>query len=166
MLLNQSFKAAEMPQSTNDFSPLPAGWYQTTIAGAEVKTTKAGTGQYIAVRYDILGPTHQGRVVFGNLNIANPSEKAESIGRQQLGELMRAIGLNEVVDTDQLIGGNCEIKLKVRKSEEYGDSNDVQSWKAVAGGQMPKGQPMQAAQPIQAQQPPAITPGMTPPWQK
>lgn len=167
MLLNQSFNAAELPQSDNNFEPLPAGWYQAAINGAELKTTKAGTGQYIAVRYDVLGPTHQGRVVFGNLNISNPNPKAEAIGHQQLGDLMRAIGVAQVTDTDQLIGGNCEIKLKVRKSEEYGDSNDVQAWKAIAGGHMPQAQPMQAQQPMQpqqAQQPQAVAPGATPPW--
>ncbi|MFP5471986.1 MAG: DUF669 domain-containing protein, partial [Bacteroidia bacterium] len=75
---------------------LPAGWYTATIADAELKTTKDGSGQYINVRYDITGPTHQGRVVFGKLNIKNASAKAEEIGRQKLGELMRAIGLAKV----------------------------------------------------------------------
>lgn len=129
---------SDLPQGNNgDFQPLPDGWYSATIAGAELKQTKAGTGSYIAVRYDITGPTHQGRVVFGNLNISNPNPKAEEIGRQQLGDLMRAIGLDSVQDTDQLIGGNCQIKLTTRKSEEYGDSNDIKSWKAVEGSRMP-----------------------------
>ncbi len=170
MLLNQSFNAASMPQSDNNFDPLPAGWYQSKVTDAELKTTKAGTGQYISVRHDILGPTHQGRVVYGNLNISNPNPKAEAIGHQQLGDLMRAIGVAQVTDTDQLIGGNCEIKLSISKSDQYGDSNDVKAWKAMAGGQMPQAQPMQAQQPMQAaqpqqpQQPPAVAPGATPPW--
>jgi hypothetical protein len=56
--------------------------------------------------YDITGPSHQGRVVFGNLNIKNANPKAEEIGRQQLGDIMRAIGLAKVTDTDQFIGGS------------------------------------------------------------
>ncbi|AIM40753.1 putative single stranded DNA annealing protein [Idiomarinaceae phage 1N2-2] len=128
------FNAEELPQSESNFEPLPAGWYNAHITGAELKDTKAGNGQYIAIRYDITGPTHEGRVVFGNLNIRNPNPKAEEIGHQQLGELMRAIGIAKVTDTDQLIGGQCAIKLKVRKSEEYGDSNDVQGFKALSGG--------------------------------
>jgi hypothetical protein len=132
-LLNTTFNASELPQSDNNFEPLPAGWYQAAIKGAEVKDTKAGTGQYIAVQYDILGPTHQGRVVFGNINIRNPNPKAEEIGHQQLGEIMRAIGLASLQDSDQLIGGNLSIKLSIRKSEEYGDSNDVKGYKALEG---------------------------------
>ena len=135
--LNETFSTADLPEGRGEFEPLPAGWYSATIAGAELKDTKAGTGQYIAVRYDITGPTHQGRVVFGNLNIRNPNPKAEEIGRQQLGDLMRAIGLSKVEDTDQLIGGQLQIKLAIKKSDEYGDSNDVKSCKAISGSAPP-----------------------------
>jgi hypothetical protein len=128
--LNETFSADALPVSDRNFEPLPAGWYTAVVNGAEIKNTKAGTGQYIAVRYDITGPTHQGRVVFGNLNIKNPNPKAEEIGRQQLGELMRAIGLTTVQDTDQLIGGQLSIKLDVRESEQYGASNDVKGYKS------------------------------------
>ena len=98
--LGETFEVSALPQgNTGSFDPLPPGWYSATMAGAELKATKTGTGQYIAIRYDITGPTHQGRVVFGNLNIRNASPKAEEIGRQQLGELCRAIGLAKVGDT-------------------------------------------------------------------
>ena len=90
--LGQTYAASDLPQGNNNYEPLPAGWYTANITQAELKTTAAGDGQYIKLRYDITGPTHQGRVVFGNLNIKNASAKAEEIGRQQLGEIMRAIG--------------------------------------------------------------------------
>jgi hypothetical protein len=131
--LGQTFNADDLPQG-NTYEPLPAGWYTATIADAELKTTKDGSGQYIKVRYDITGPTHQGRVVFGNINIRNQSVKAEEIGRQQLGELMRAIGLARVTDTDQLIGGSLQIKLDVRAAtEQYAAQNEVKGFKAIAG---------------------------------
>ena len=131
--LGQTFNADDLPQG-NTYEPLPAGWYTATIADAELKTTKDGSGQYIKVRYDITGPTHQGRVVFGNLNIKNASAKAEEIGRQQLGEIMRAIGLARVTDTDQLIGGSLSIKLSVREAtEQYDAQNEVKGFKAITG---------------------------------
>jgi hypothetical protein len=132
--LDYSFSAADLPVSTNNFEPLPAGWYTASITGADIKNTKAGTGQYIAVKYTITGPSFQGRIVFGNLNIKNPNVKAEEIGRQQLGEIMRAINLAKVTDTDQLIGGNLGIKLDVKRSEEYGDSNEVKGFKTIGVG--------------------------------
>jgi len=132
-MLNETFDVNEMPQGNGNFDPLPPGWYDVTVTQAELKDTKTGTGQYIKVRYDVSGPTHQGRVVFGNLNIKNANPKAEDIGRQQFGDLMRAIGLSKVTDTDQLIGGQLKIKLDIRTQEGYDPSNDVKGFKALEG---------------------------------
>ena len=129
--LDEEFSVDTLPVGTNNFEPLPEGWYNATITAAEIKPTKAGDGKYIAVKYAITGPTHQGRVIFGNLNIKNASTKAEEIGRQQLGEIMRAIGLATVRDTDQLIGGNLGIKLTVRTGEYAG--NEIKAFKALGG---------------------------------
>ena len=158
--LGQTFEQDQLPQSTvGEFEPLPAGWYTATITGAEVKETKAGTGNYIAVRYDITGPTHQGRVVFGNINIRNPNPKAEEIGRQQLGEIMRAIGLARVTDSDELIGGSLGIKLAIQPGDgQYGPRNEVKGFKSINGGMAP-----QASAPMTQQAAPASA-GSTPPW--
>ena len=158
--LGQTFDANELPQSST-YDPLPAGWYTATIADAELKPTKDGSGQYIKVRYDITGPTHQGRVVFGNLNIKNASAKAEEIGRQQLGDLMRAIGLARVTDTDQLIGGSLSIKLDVRPAtDQYPAQNEVRGFKAVTGSAPTFAAPAASA-------PAASAPGKAaPPWAK
>ena len=129
--LDEEFNVDSLPQGTSNFEPLPEGWYNATITGAEVKATNAGTGKYISCKYTITGPTHQGRVVFGNLNIKNPSTKAEEIGRQQLGEIMRAIGLAKVQDTDQLIGGNLGIKLTVKTGDYAG--NEIRGYRALGG---------------------------------
>lgn len=154
--LSQSFDASELPKGNGNFDPLPPGWYTASISGAEIKQTKAGTGEYIAVKYSVTGPTHQGRIVFANLNIKNPNPKAEEIGRQQLGEVMRAIGLARVDDTDQLIGGNLQIKVDVKSSEQYGESNEVKGFKAIGGGTLPA--PTSAAAPASAK--------AAPPWAK
>jgi hypothetical protein len=136
--LGETFEVSALPQgNSGNFDPLPPGWYSATMSAAEIKATKTGTGQYIALRYDITGPTHQGRVVFGNLNIRNQSPKAEEIGRQQLGDICRAIGLAKVGDTDQLIGNSLMIKLDIEKSEQYGDKNQVKAFKPIAGGAPP-----------------------------
>jgi hypothetical protein len=133
--LGQTFSEENLPQgNSGSFDPIPAGWYNANITAAELKPTKDGSGQYIKVRYDITGPTHEGRVVFGNLNIKNASAKAEEIGRQQLGEIMRAIGLSKVTDTDQLIGGSLSIKLNIREAiGQYPAQNEVKGFKAITG---------------------------------
>jgi len=158
--LTETFDLTELPVgNANNFEPLPAGWYTCTISQAELKDTKAGNGQYIKLRYDITGPTHQGRVVFGNLNIKNANPKAEEIGRQQLGEIMRAIGLAKVTDTDQLIGGQISIKLDIKQDAQYGASNEVRGFKSVSGSVAPSATPASAAAP-------AATSKAAPPWAK
>ena len=145
--LDETFVADDLPQSDRSYDLLPEGWYNATISKAEVGQTKAGTGTKIDVRYDITGPTQQGRVIFSSLNIRNPNPEAERIGREQLGELMRAIGLTKVQDSDELIGGQLSIKIKIKKASAKDvangytqDRNEVAGWKAIGGsmGAMPK----------------------------
>lgn len=152
--LGQGFNANDIPEDTGGFSPIPAGEYQVNIANAELCNTKAGTGQYIKLRLDVIGPTHSGRVLFSNINIRNPNPKAEEIGRQQLGSIMRAIGVPSLTDTDQLIGGKMSVKVTV-KSDEYGEGNEVKAYKALSGSVAPKPSAAPAA--------PAAT-GSAPPW--
>jgi hypothetical protein len=136
--LGYTVSTNDLPQDTGgEYSPLPAGDYQVRIVETSINSTKSGTGQYIKLRMDVTGPSHEGRVLFTNLNIKNDSQKAEEIGRQQLGAVMRAIGLESIQDTDQLVGGAMTVKVTIRKSEEYGDQNEVKAFKAIAGSKPP-----------------------------
>lgn len=74
--LGEAFGVDDLPQSDRSYDLIPDGWYAATITKADLGLTKAGTGQKIDVRYDITGPTQEGRVVFASLNIRNPSPKA------------------------------------------------------------------------------------------
>ena len=142
--LNETFNSDDLPQGTNSYELLPDGWYTAKISKADIAATKDGSGQYIKMRYDITGPTHQGRVVFGNLNIRNKSQKAEEIGRQQLGEVMRAIGVKSLQDTDQLIGGSLSIKVATKPADgQYEAGNEIKGFKALGGG-APSAPPFQA----------------------
>jgi hypothetical protein len=155
--LDEEFSVDSLPVGNNNFEPLPEGWYNAAITGAEIKATKAGDGKYIALKYNITGPSHQGRVIFGNLNIKNASTKTEEIGRQQLGEIMRAIGLAKVSDTDQLIGGNLSIKLSMKTGEYAG--NEVKAFRALNGA-------APAAAPFKSVAPAATPAKAAPPWAK
>ena len=159
--LGETFSSDELPVSDRSYDLIPEGWYTATITKAELGMTKAGTGTKIDMRYDITGPTREGRVIFGNLNIRNPSQEAEEVGRQQLGEIMRAIGLAKVEDTDQLIGGTLQIMVgKSKPQAGYEVRNEVKGFKAVGGSAAPAA-PAPAA--------PAATSapsGAKPPWAK
>jgi hypothetical protein len=157
--LGQEFSRDELPTGGDgNFEPLPEGWYNATITKAEVKPTKAGTGSYIGLRLDITGPTHQGRVIFCNLNINNPNPKAEEIGRQQLNQIMGALGLPTVKDSDQLLGGAVAVKIKI-KVEGEDKKNDVAGFRAIAGSSVPSSIPKAATSE-------PATKSAAPPWAK
>ena len=158
--LNETFNANDLPEDQGgNFEPLPAGEYSVAVSEATLNDTKSGTGQYIKLRLDVTGPTHQGRVLFANLNIRNQNPKAEEIGRQQLGSVMRATGLGYLQDTDQLVGGQMSVKVTVKNDPTYGPGNEVKGFKAISGSPAPAPAPQSA--PAQQQAPAG---GATPPW--
>jgi hypothetical protein len=162
-LLEQEIVLEELPES-GGYDLIPAGWYTATITETDVKDTKDGRGKYVKIRCDVTGPTHQGRVVFGNLNIQNPSAEAERIGRQQFGDLLRSLGMDRIQDTDQLVGGNVQVKVGIRKDKtgQYEDQNDIRGFKALESGGTIIQQAPKAAKPATA---PAVK-AATPPWKK
>jgi hypothetical protein len=148
---------SDLPESQG-YDPVPDGWYLAQIRGAELKPTKANDGQYIAVQYSITGPAHAGRVIFGNLNIKNKNPEAERIGLQQLGEVMGAVGIAKIQDTDQLIGGVLQIKVALSKKQEgFDQRNEVRGFKAVEGSASPL--PRATSAPVASGTP-------APPWAK
>ena len=158
--LDQAIELDTLPQATTSYELLPPGWYDATVAGAELRDTKSG-GQMIAVKYSILGPTHQGRLVWGNINIRNSNPKAEEIGRQQLGDIMRATGISRVTDTDQLIGLTMGIKIAIREAQNgYEAQNEVKGWKSTQGSAAP------APAFVPPSAPAAAPAGKQPPWAK
>ena len=126
------FDASTVPVSDRSFDLLPAGWYAATITAAESRDTKSGTGKYLRVEFTLADPA--GRKVWSNYNVKNDNPAAESIGRQHLAEVVRAIGKKAVRDTDELRGCVLLIKVKVREAANgYEASNEVAAAKALEG---------------------------------
>jgi hypothetical protein len=156
MNLGQEINVETIPE-TSAFAPIPAGWYQASIKVAELKTSTAGDSTYISIQYSILGPAHQGRVVFGMCGVSNNDTEKEKTSRYFLGQLMRACGIQKLTDTDQLVGANLEIKLKITPAnDKYDAKNDVKEYRAIAGSALPVADKVEGK--------PAG--GSTPPWAK
>jgi hypothetical protein len=115
------------------------------------------------MRLDVVGGAngYQGRVLWANLNIRNASAKAEEIGRSQMADIMRAIGLAKVSDTDQFIGGEVAVKVEVKDDPNYGLGNEIKAYKSAKEGAAPA--PIKAAD-MQQKAPQAEK--KSPPWMK
>lgn len=112
---------------------LPAGLYEVSIADAEVTDTRAGTGKMLKVEYDVTGPTHANRKVWQYINLTNANQQAEQIGRGQLSSLCRAVGIAQLKDSDELLGRQLRVRLKVRPAKgDYEESNDVAAHESLS----------------------------------
>jgi hypothetical protein len=128
----ETINLSDIPEPTNDYSPIPAGDYVATIKDAELKITKSGTGQYIKLKLEVVAPSSTGRVLFSNLNIRNDNETAQNIGMAQLGSIMRAAGIASVSNPEQLVGTTIGIKVTIKEAQNgYEAQNEVKAYKAV-----------------------------------
>lgn len=145
MSLTLSFNATEVQPASSDFEPIPVNWYQFVIEKSELKPTKAGTGSMVSIMAKVQGPTHAGRVVFGNINYQNPNPQAQEIGQRQLSALCHAIGVLNLNNVSQLCGIPFEARVKITAATYnvagdkdsgvlYEPRNEFQGFRAVGGG--------------------------------
>ena len=68
------------------------GTYIMIAESLEAKPTKKGDGTFIAAKLKVVDGACQGKTVWGNYNIANPSPVAERIGKESMASLTKAVG--------------------------------------------------------------------------
>jgi len=140
--------AAVEPQ--DDFQVLPPGKYPVLIEEAEVKVNKKQTGHLIYLKMKILDGPGKGRYVFDQINIQNPSQQCVEIGLKTLSALARAIGLQAVESTTQLLNQVVVAHVKVKDEQ-----NNVRTYSSA-------GQPGGPVAPVAAPVVPVATPEPAP----
>lgn len=113
----QTFYTAQLPKE-NTREALPAGEYIAVLDKAEIKTTKAGDGQYVNCQFKVVDGQHKGGVFFDIINIANPNAQAVEIGLARLNTLLTIGGLSACGSTEDLEHARIHI-LAVLGLEEY-----------------------------------------------
>jgi hypothetical protein len=136
------------------FSLIPAGVYMAQVTKTEILESRTG-GAYCALRWALLEGDYANRFVFDRI-ILNGSDKGMDFGDKKLKAIARAIGHhnpNLVMDTEELEGRPCYIKVKVALKYETTDQfiNEIDglgyiSFAAYNGmpgvyGQKPQGRP-------------------------
>ena len=126
-------KPVEEPGPDEGFAPLPDGWYEVTVIGADDKLTKAGDGAYINLRLEVEAPTHAGRQLWAIHLYRHPNETAERLGLAMLHGLARAAGRSTMPrDLLSWQGLRVEAKLKVKPaSGGYDAGNEVKEYRAL-----------------------------------
>jgi|SRR5690625_301478 len=153
------------------FGPLPAGWYTAMIVDSTMKPTKAGTGEYLELRLDIIDGEHEGRVVFDRLNLNNPNSVAVEIAQRTLSSICHATGVMQPNDSSDLHNIPMQIKLAISPAtDRYDASNDVKGYKPAGKG-APAPKAPAAAAPAQPAPAVAAAPAAAPaagkkPWEQ
>ncbi|RMF93598.1 MAG: DUF669 domain-containing protein [Planctomycetota bacterium] len=151
----QGFDANHV-EPTADFEPIPAGTYTAVITDSEMKPTKAGTGRYLQLAFQIIEGPHTHRVLWTRLNLENPNATAVKIARGELSAICRAVGVLQPRDSVELHNLPLVIKVRCKRRADTGEIvNEVK-------GYSKKESPATA----QANNGSAATVAGTPPWKR
>ena len=88
---------ANAVEPAGNFEPIPAGKYLAVITESEMKPTKAGTGSYLQLTFQVIGGEFQNRLLWARLNIDNPNDTARKIAQGELSAICRAVNVNRPV---------------------------------------------------------------------
>ena len=148
------------------FEILPAGRYEAMIVSSEQKATKAGTGSYLQLDFQIISGEQHGRYVWSRLSLDNPNETAVRIAQQELAAICMALGLTGVGESEELHDKPLLIDVAIERGKDgRDDTNRIKAYLSQAGVAPVRTTP---ATPKPASPPPAAKPAgaKAPPWSK
>jgi hypothetical protein len=102
----------------SSFDPLPKGDYQAIVTDSQLKTTKAGDGEYIELTIQIVDGEFSGRRIWERLNVVNKNDKTQSIARGHLNSLAQACNVPNMKDTTELHDVPFVLALDMDRREE------------------------------------------------
>jgi hypothetical protein len=152
------FNAEEVEPA--NFDPLPEGKYQVVVSASEMKPTQKHDGAYLELELTVIDGAYSNRKVRARLNLANPSQAAVKIARQQLSALCRAVGVLTINDSAELHNRPLLIYVVCKpRGDGNGLTNEVRSFEALSAATAST--PAPAAKPATAA-PAVASPGPAP----
>jgi hypothetical protein len=104
-----------------DFEPIPDGKYVAAIIESEEKPTKAGTGYYLELIFQILEGVFKGRLLWDRLNLKNPNNQAVQIAQAELSAICHAVGVMRPNESCELHNLPLVIHVKRKKRQDTGE---------------------------------------------
>jgi hypothetical protein len=145
---------ANSVEPAGDFEPIPAGKYLAVITDSEMKPTKAGTGSYLQLTFQVIDGEYRNRLLWARLNLDNPNDTARKIAQGELSAICRAVGVLSPNDSVELHNLPLVINVRCKKRNDTGEI--VNEVKGYAKKESP-------AAHAAANNPPAKT---APPWKR
>ena len=155
---NEGFEAPEDDGFDGTYALMPAGWYPSVISGVEIKDNSKGSGVRFIVEFTIVGEKFANRKVWNDagFNFIHESEQCQTIGRSQLGRMIKACGYDEnyrLKDENEVVGKTLDIYVEVKPANKHQtnpkDNNIATKFALIGAGG--KDAPKAAATPVQHQ---------------
>lgn len=122
--------------------PIKAGWYKAVITESLEKPTKAQTGSYLQMTFEVIEGDSAGRKVFSRLNLNNLNQQAVEIAQHELSSICRATGVMTPRTSQDLHDKPLMIKVKVTAPRDgYEAGNEISDYEpagkaaAASGGE-------------------------------
>ena len=144
---------ANQVEPAGDFEPIPAGKYLAVITESEMKPTKAGTGSYLQLTFQVIDGPFKNRLLWARLNLDNANDQARKIAQGELSAICRAVGVLAPNDSVELHNLPLVIHVKCKKRTDTGEI--VNEIKGYAKKDAPPSPPAAAA-----------ATNSTPPWKR
>lgn len=141
-MVSLNINVSELPESTFDL--IPEGKYPAMIADVEPKISSKGD-QYLNLTWELL-EQYRGRKVWQMIFITHSNTDFLKRNLEMLGAICRASGIATLKESDQLLGQNALVKIKIEEGKDgYDDKNKITSVKALEGSAPPSAMPPAAA---------------------
>ena len=122
-------------EPTTPIEPVPAGKYVAMITESEMKPTKAGTGQYLQLAFEVLEGDFKGRLLWARLNLDNPNAQAVAIARAELSAVCRAVGVMQPKDSVELHNLPLVISVRCKKRTDSDEmANEIKGYARKEAG--------------------------------
>ena len=119
---------ADQVEPNSDFQAMPPGDYLSTILSAAMVATKDKLGAFLEIVFQIIDGPHTKRQITTRLNLKNRNPKAVELAEGELSSICRAIfppNHRKLTDTDQLVGGNLILRLKIITRRDTGEPDNA-----------------------------------------
>lgn len=120
-------------------TPVPEAWYKVVILKSNIKSTAKGDGGYLELQCNVIEGQYQGRTIYWNLNLFNPSQQAVEIAYKTLSAICHCVGQYQVADQNtpdnvvpMLHNVPLYIWVTIQKGEK-GEMNNVRGCKDIHG---------------------------------
>ena len=138
--LGESIDVDNIVPERGDFEPLPAGPYMVQVIDSDVLDTKAGTGKVLKLTLEVMDGALANRKLWVNHNFKNPNATAQRIAQEQIKQICDAVGhAGQLTDSEVLHYKPMRAQVVIRKSDQYGDGNEVKKFSSLSGSAPPAG---------------------------